>query len=128
MKFYVNKIMDTLDNLKPLNYEEGEYFVGLFSDCETVGEGSFGGYHASESYLDVNLYACCVYKGAYLKQKVGNIIDVNKHYNKIHIATHMWTQVIEAKTLTEAKEKFKNSEWRQWNSEIDEFSNESTIT
>ena len=54
-KFYVNKIIHTLKGLKPL--KEGEYYVGLFSQCETKAEDYFAGYYSCEKYVDTNLIA-----------------------------------------------------------------------
>ena len=120
MKFYVNKIKQTLNGLKPL--KEGEYYVGLFSECETKAEGSFAGYYSCEKYLNTNLIAYSVYKGNYLSERVGDVILVNSYLTEIQISTHMWTKVIEASNLKEAIKKFEKSEWRQWTNEIDEIS------
>ena len=60
MKFYVNEIAETIDELTPLPW--GEHYVGLFSQCETKGEGSFCGYYSCEKYLNTELLAYCVYK------------------------------------------------------------------
>ena len=46
MKYYVNKINQHLNGLKPL--KEGDYYVGLFSQCETKAEGYFAGYYNNQ--------------------------------------------------------------------------------
>lgn len=119
MKFYVNQIKQTLNGLKPL--KEGEYYVGLFSQCETTAEGYFCGYYSSEKYLDTNLIAYYIYKGSYLSDKVSEVILVNKSFSEIQISTHLWTKVIEALNLKDAIKKFEKSQWRQWESDKDEY-------
>lgn len=120
MKFYVNKINQHLNGLKPL--KEGEYYVGLFSQCETKAEGYFAGYYSCEKYLDTNLFAYLVFSGNYLSKKMSDAVLVSKKFKEIQIASHMLTKVIEASSIKEAVEKFEKSEWRQWFNETDEFS------
>lgn len=120
MKFYVNKINQSLNGLKPL--KEGEYYVGLFSQCETKAEGYFAGYYSCEKYLSTNLIAYLVFSGNYLSNKMSDAVLVSKKFAEIQIASHMLTKVIEASSIKEAIEKFNKSEWRQWVCEIDEFS------
>ena len=122
MKFYVNKINQTIEGLKPLEY--GEYYVGLFSECESKGEGHFCGYYASESYLNTTMYAYAVYKGLYLSERISDAKEFVKTFTKIYIGSHLWTQVIEAKSIEEAMVKFKKSEWRQWDLSLDENTNQ----
>lgn len=124
MKFYVNEFYgDRLGgeqagfpNIYPNMY------IGLFTQCETKGEGSFCGYYGAEYYLDTELIAYYEAEGTIYRPEK-RISDVKYCYfkrKKILIGSHMWTKVIEAETTEEAIEKFKNADWRQWRSPEDE--------
>ena len=119
MKFYVNEIKQELKGLKPL--KDNEYYVGLFLQCETKGEGSFSGYYASEKYLDTYLVAYCKYKGNYLEKRIGEIVLTSKHFSEVQVRSHLVTKVIEASNIKKAVEKLKNNEYRQWDCELDEI-------
>ena len=122
MKFYVNEIKQNLRSLKELPH--GENYVGLFSQCKTKAEGNFCGYYSSEKYLDADLHAYRIYKNGFLLgDKVSDIKKANIHFPEIQIATHLWTQVIEADTIEEALIKFNNEDWRQWSCDTDEIDN-----
>ena len=127
MKFYVNEIAETIDELTPLPW--GEHYVGLFSQCETKVEGSFCGYYSCEKYLNTELLAYCVYKKCmYLGKKFGTVVKFNKQFSEIKIATHMFTKVIEANSIEEAIEKFEKCDYRSWTSETDEFEQANNIS
>lgn len=121
-KFYVNEIHnDTMT--KGLPY--GQTIIGLFKQCETEGRGSFCGYYGSEYYIDAEVYAYYIasYNGRYKPEaRISDVIICNPtiKFSEVQIATHMWTNVIEADTIDEAIESFKNAEWRRWSSPFDE--------
>lgn len=126
MKFYINEINQSFNGKQSL--KDDEKYVGLFSECETKGEGYFGGYYSCEKYMNTYLIAYSVFKGEYLAERVSDITLINKHFDSIQIRTHMWTKVIEAPSIKQAIEKFKNSDWRQWSNDLDgKISNANTI-
>lgn len=115
MKFYVNMFYP--DKIGFPNVYPNDY-IGLFTQCETKGEGNWCGYYAFEYYLDTTLLAYYEAESSGLYRPEARIGDVkmhNKHYPKISIGSHMWTYVIEAENVDEAVEKFKNAEWRPLN-------------
>ena len=119
MKYYINEIKQELKGLEPLKDEE--YYVGMFTECSVKQEGSFSGFYASEKYLDTYLIAYCKYKGNYLEQRVGDVILTSGHFKEIQIRSHLGTKVIEASTLKKAVEKFRISDFRQWDCDLDEI-------
>lgn len=122
-KFYVNEVHDqTLTDGLPY----GQSIIGLFEQCETDGRGSFCGYYGSEYYLDTKLYAYYVAdcKGVYRPEaRISELTICNPviKYREVQIGSHMWTQVIEAGTIDEAIELFRDAEWRMWSSPFDEL-------
>lgn len=122
MKFYVNEVCDERLH-EGLKY--GRSVIGLFDQCETDGRGNFCGYYGREYYLDTKLYAYyeadC--KVRYAPEKRTSGIVTLSHpiqYEEVAIGSHMWTMVIEAESVDEAIDLFKNAKWRRWNSPFDE--------
>ena len=121
-KFYVNQVHDeVLSRMCPRNSD----VIGLFRQCHTVGRGSFCGYYASEFYLDTEMYAYYFADatGPYTPEtRISEVFvcDPPSKFKEAHIATHMWTRVIEADTVTEAINLFENADWRRWESPFDE--------
>lgn len=122
-KFYVNKFDDEKLGkvLKP-----NQCLIGLFKQCKTKGEGSFCGYYGAESYLDTELYAWYIadYTGRYDPTRALSLVQVCDppiKYEKVYIATHMWTNVIHADDVNDAILKFDMHHWRQWSSLLDEI-------
>lgn len=132
MKFYVNLFYNNDQSSitePPSDKSTVNDLIGLFTQCSTIGEGSFCGYYTSESYIDTNLLAFYI-----SSRKVGCAIEFKNRssevgicnppleLSKIQIGSHIWTKVIEAETSDEAIEKFSNGEWRQWDYSKDEIS------
>lgn len=111
MLFYVNAFYGTEIGL-PSNYPNDH--IGLFAKCESKGEGNFCGYYASEYYLDTTLYAHYDSEGSHYapEKRISDVRICNIPCKKIAIGSGMWTKVIEADTLKEAIEKFKNAQFR----------------
>lgn len=126
MKFYVNQFYgDRLGggpagfrNIYPNNY------IGLFTQCETRGEGSFCGYYGAEYYLNTELLAYYEAEGLIYRpeKRISQVYPCYFRRSKILIGSHMWTQVIEANSIEKALKKFENADWRQWRSPEDEYS------
>ena len=125
MKFYVNRFYgDRLGGEKagfPNVYPN--MYIGLFTQCKTKGEGNCCGYYGAEYYLDTELLAYYVAEGCIYQpeKRISDVSDCYFYREKILIGSHMWTKVIEAETVEEAIEKFKNAEWRRWVTPEDEF-------
>ena len=125
MKYYVNEIGLEILDIKKLTLDplkDDEYYVGLFSKCETAGEGSFSGYFASEYYLNTTLFAYAIYKknGLYLSEKVSDFKKCEKtFFKKIRIGSCFWTRVVKAYNLEKAIEKCNKSKWHDRNSLLD---------
>lgn len=120
-KFYVNAVYD-----KPLTrgIPYGQMVIGLFKQCPTEGRGNFCGYYSSEYYLNTELYAYYVADGRIYKPEARmtelTIPEQPMKYREVQIGSDMWTMVIEAESVDEAIELFKDAKWRRWNCEIDE--------
>ena len=111
MLFYVNSFDGETLGL-PSVYPNNR--VGLFTKCESKGKGNFCGYYAVEYYLDTTLYAHYDAKGSHYapEKRISDVRVCNIPCEKIMIGSAMWTLVIEADTVEEAIEKFKNAQWR----------------
>ena len=124
-KFYVNKFYDdALTHIYTEGYGDG--LIGLFEECGTTGKGNFCGYYGAEYYVNTKLLAFYVAdcRGVYSPEKMISDITICKRpvvYKEVSIGSHMWTKVIDAETVEEAIEKFKNADWRRWTSSEDEF-------
>ena len=121
-KFYVNEVHDrALRNGLPY----GQSVIGLFRQCPTEGRGSFCGYYGAEYYLDTELYAYYVADCSGIYKPEARITDITilKQpiiYREVAIGSHMWTTVVEAKSIDEAIKLFKDAKWRRWDCSIDE--------
>lgn len=122
-KFYVNEIYDSyLKNKAGVAY--GHSLIGLFKQCATEGRGSFCGYYGSEFYLDTELYAYYIAEGGIYRPEDRlselEICVPPIKYREVQIGSHLWTTVIEAETVRDAIELFRDAKWRRWRSPEDE--------
>lgn len=92
--------------------------IGLFGECVYEGRGYFCGWYAAEYYLDTELHAHYFADRDYgFHSPEKRITEVTVHnpsikYNEVLIGGAYWERYIDAETLEEAIEKFKNGEWR----------------
>ena len=122
-KFYVNMFYDESIR-KELGLPYKQDLIGLFKQCKTEGRGSFCGYYGAEYYLNTELYAYYVAdsKSGYTPEERISDVEIcipTLKYREMLIGSHMWTQVIEAETVSEALEAFKNAKWRSWRLDTD---------
>lgn len=124
MKFYVNSFYgDRLGGEKvglPNIYPN--FYIGLFTQSKTIGEGNFCGYYGAEYYLDTELLAYYQAEGPIYQpeKRISSVYGCYFKRKKMLIGSHMWTRVIEAETVEEAYKKFENAEWRPWDYYKDE--------
>ena len=110
MKFYVNQVSQKGD----WNHQ----YIGLFTNNEWIGEGSFCGWYGTEYYLDTTLLAYGIQLrdgGQVVNFKApfdgGFFENVNEHHDKILIGSKIWEKVIEADNVEEALKIFKTQSW-----------------
>ena len=113
MKFYVNTFDDDI-NFDDTPY--GYYRIGLFDSNEFAGYGSFCGWYARETYVNINLYACYVAKSNSMhpryRQTDIEIFETPIHYDEVTIGSCYWERVIEADSLEEALVKFERGDFK----------------
>ena len=114
MKFYVNVFYDKMVR----DPEYGQYAVGLFGKHKFEGRGNCCGWYGAEYYLNTILYAHYLNKDLHYNNPGGRLSEVvvcnpEIRYTEIHIGSCYWEMVIEADTVEEAIEKFKNGEWKR---------------
>lgn len=113
-RYYVNRFNDRTitDNSGPRD------MIGLFGERGFEGRGNCCGWYAAEYYTNTELYAhyFADVSGLYSPEK--RVSEVTVHdpaikYDEVSIGSCYWERYIEAETLEEAIEKFKNAEWRR---------------
>lgn len=106
MKYFVNKIYYGSPEVET---------IGLFTDDNWSGEGSFCGWYGSEYYNDTTLLAYYTIPDTHMYSPKGHkhIEEkiVNEYYKKISIGSCMWTLILEADNDEEAIKKFFNEEF-----------------
>ena len=112
--FYVNELYDK--NIADTHY--GVCIIGLFGDHGYEGRGNFCGWYGAEYYTNAELYAHYLAEGGGLYSPEKRISDVVVNeptikYDEVQIGSGYWELKIEAETLEEAINKFKNGEWRK---------------
>lgn len=96
----------------------GKTRVGLFTQKNHVGRGTFCGWYASEFFTDTVLLASyaseeSTYHG--FDPYHTNEKRHNQYFKEIPIGTNMWTCRLNAETNDEAITKFFNGDWQsQW--------------
>lgn len=111
MTFYVNEV-----ELPESSWSR--QCVGLFDNNTWNGKGNFCGYYGAEFYLNTTLLAYGI------QLRTGNLSynpkapfdggfveNVNKHFDEIRIGSGMWEIKIEADTIEEAIQIFKDQSW-----------------
>lgn len=111
MTFYVNAVH--LDE-----HGWNERCIGLFDNNKWDGRGSFCGYYGVEFYLDTTLiaYGVQLKNGSSIYNPKapfdgGFYANVNRHFDEIGIGSGMWENIIEADSIEEAVEIFRNQSW-----------------
>lgn len=110
MKFYINEI----EGMGDWNHQ----YIGLFTNNDRTAEGSFAGWYGAEYYHNTTILAY----GIQLKEggkcydpkdpfDGGFCADYNKHCDKVTIGSGYWEKTIEADSIEEAIEIFKNQSW-----------------
>ena len=113
--FYVNAFYD--DSIEKTEY--GIYTIGLFGKHGFEGYGNFCGWYSIECYTNTEMYAHYVAdcrETLFMPQN--RVSEVTVHdpaikYDEIQIGSCYWDRYIEAETVEEAIEKFKNADWRR---------------
>lgn len=123
MKFYINSLCDW-ENVLNAKHSYGQFIIGLFRQCKTDGRGNFCGYYGTEYYLNGELYAYYVTENTVIYKPEARLGDVTVlkepiRYQEVQIGSHMWTNVIEASSIEEAIDLFKNAKWRRWDYSVD---------
>lgn len=113
-KYYVNSFDDRSISDTPPDID----MIGLFGKHGFEGRGNFCGWYGVELYTNTELYAHYLADGSGLYSPTKRISEVTVHdpavkYDEVVIGSCYWEQYIEAGTLEEAIEKFKNAEWRR---------------
>lgn len=89
--------------------------IGLFADCKWEGRGNFCGWYGAEYYLNTKLYAYYISdtNSCIRKKCEGEVMicDPPINFVEIMIGSCYWEWFIEADTIEEAIEKFRNGEW-----------------
>ena len=125
-KFYVNTIYSNqVPGLAPL--DEDFKYVGMFSACDIKEAKPVNGHYTDTRYLKTTMHAVAVYQnegyycpdrgyyrhfgqlGAFVSKQP---VRVNMYFDEIRVMTCYDTDVIEAESVEEAIEKFKNKKWR----------------
>lgn len=112
--YYVNSFVD--EKIDDPGY--GTDLIGLFGEHGFEGRGNFCGWYGAEYYLDAELYAHYLSDGSGLYSPEKRISDIVIHnpsikYDAVMIGSCYWEMKIEAETLEEAIEKFKNADWHR---------------
>ena len=132
-KFYVNTIYSNqVPGLAPL--DEKFKYVGMFSACDIKESKPIYGHYTDTRYLNTTMHALAVYQnegyfcpqrgyyrhfgqlGAFVSKQP---VEVNMHFDQIRTMPSKDTDVIEAKSVEEAIELFKNKKWRPFRPDID---------
>lgn len=126
MKFYVNEVVGDHRLRSTLGLHDRDMIIGLFKQCATDGRGNFCGYYASEYYIDTELYAYYIADCSGIYRPEARVSELTIcspaiKYHEIQIGTHIWTNVIEAETINDAIELFRDGKWRGWTSRCDEW-------
>ena len=114
--YYVNAFyhMEAQTGLKS---EYGKTPIGLFGDRKWDGRGNFCGWYGVEYYLNTELFACYMSDGVVYRpeQQISDvtIFDPPIKCKEIVIGSGYWEYKIEAETVEEAIEKFKNAQWHK---------------
>ena len=113
-RYYVNSFVDNtiVDGYYP------DIMIGLFGEHGFEGRDNFCGWYAVEYYTNTELYAHYFADGSGLYSPEKRVSEVITHdpaikYNEVSIGSCYWERYIEAETLEEAIEKFKNGDWRR---------------
>lgn len=117
MRFYVNELRDNQLREK-LGVKWPYNIIALFGEYEWDGVGNFCGWYGAEYFLDTKVYAYYIADATHFydpKQRVSDVTVCNPclEYERVGIGSCSWTTVIEADSVEEAIEKFKNFEWKR---------------
>lgn len=109
-KYFINQI--ELDSVSDWDHR----VIGLFTDENWEGRGNFCGWYGSEFYTDTILVAYFVQHVSgnnpfNPKQPYEEFEVVNRYFKEVCIGSKYWTRVIEADTVEQAIEIFKNQCW-----------------
>lgn len=112
--YYVNAVSD----YKLCDTDYGTEIIGLFDEHGFKGCGNFCGWYSSEWYLNTKLYAHYLADCSGLYRPEKRISEITIHdpaieYDAVQIGSCYWETKIEAETLEEAIEKFKNADWHK---------------
>jgi hypothetical protein len=115
--FYVNAIYDWKSQFGP-KPKYGENLIGLFGEKQWDGRGNFCGWYGVEYYLNTEAFAHYVADCSRLYRPEKRISDVTVcdppiKCKEIQIGSCYWEYKIEAETVEEAIEKFKNAQWHK---------------
>ena len=128
MKFYVNEVHIPEEDRIPIHIDIPEgmdirdisvRYFGLFEGREWEGRGNFCGWNGGEYYKNTTLmaYGIQVVKLNTLAMhgpfNGGFFGNVNKHYDEIGIGSIYWEKVIEANSVEEAVEIFRDQKWAE---------------
>ena len=112
MTFYINEV----PGLKESDWHHR--CIGLFTNNEFKGEGSFCGWYGAEYYLNTELlaYGIQLVEGCQpIKFRHpfdgGFYICEKQHYDKIHIGSCMYEHAFEADSVEEAIDIFRSQNW-----------------
>lgn len=122
MKFYINTIENHSGLSLPENISEKAIVIGLYRECAVKQLGYNCGWYGGESYINTKVYAYGVTEGDVDHcEWVGDVKICNPaiKYKEIGVRTFYWTRVIEADSLNEAIELFRDAKWRSWDSKDD---------
>lgn len=113
-RYYLNRFEDKTitDTQRDID------MIGLFGDHGFEGRGNFCGWYGIEFYTNTELYAHYFADGSGLYSPEKRVSEVTVHdptikYDEVMIGSCYWERYIEAETLEEAIEKFKNADWRR---------------
>lgn len=114
--YYVNAFYG-MEALTGLKYEYGNDLIGLFGDRQWDGRGNFCGWYGAEYYLNTELFAYYVAEGANYRpeKRISDVTvcDTPIKCKEIAIGSCYWEYEIEAETVEEAIEKFRNAQWHK---------------
>lgn len=116
-KYYVNQV----ELCAPIDGCTSDWthgYVGLFTNNQWDGRGSFCGYYGAEYYLNTTLLAFFQnsdYGGSRYdsKNKLSEVHRCREHFDKIMIGSGMWEEVLFAENDEEAIRKFENLEFEK---------------